>query len=105
GRPAGLDVLAVDARRAGPLLAGPADADRIADRTAVAEHVIEAPLVRAHHHGAGRNAAISESNDLARLRGCGTECRNDDGRQCGRTSQTHEIPLPISRAPTRDCLD
>src|SRR5262249_38556012 len=59
------DVLAVDAGDAGPLLAGAADAYRIADRLAVAQHVIEPALMRHHHDGARRMSAV-ELDHLAR---------------------------------------
>ena len=48
---------------AGPLEAGTADADAVADRLAVAEHVVEAALVRRDHDGARRVAAV-EDHDL-----------------------------------------
>src|SRR5262245_60261603 len=44
-RPGRAQLLAADIGRARPLLADPADADRIAHGLAVAEHVIERPLV------------------------------------------------------------
>src|SRR5207253_3071062 len=66
-RPGRLDVLAVDAGLAGPLLARHADADRIANGGAVAVDEIEPPLMGAHHHGAARNARVAERDHLARL--------------------------------------
>ena len=52
---------------AGPLLvAGLAHRHAVAQRRAVAAHVIELPLVRADHDGAGLDRA-READDLARL--------------------------------------
>src|SRR5690606_26020188 len=44
---------AADEGGAGPLLAGAADADRVADRPAATEHVIEPPLAGLDDDGAG----------------------------------------------------
>ena len=65
--PGRVQIFAVNNCRAGPLLAGAADADRIADGLAVAEHVIERSLARSHHHGAGR-IATGKADDVAGLR-------------------------------------
>ena len=60
-RPGRPDVLAVDVGFARPLFASSADADRVANRLAIADHVIEPPLVGADHDGAGRKGSRASS--------------------------------------------
>ena len=61
--------------------AGAADADRIADRAAVAEHIKELSRAGGDHDGAGLIAA--KSNELAaRLRQLRREQRDDDRKRC-----------------------
>ena len=65
GRPRGMQVLSVDMGLPCPLLAGFADADGIADRVAVAHHVVQAPLAGPDDDGAG--CGRIEGDDLAGL--------------------------------------
>jgi hypothetical protein len=67
-RPVRVEIFAVDGRLAGPLLAGLAHADRIADRAAVADHIIEPPFAGPDDDGAGRGI-VPERDHLAGMRG------------------------------------
>src|SRR6185437_9250500 len=57
-RPGRVTVFAVDRGGAGPLLAGPADADRIAHGPAGIENEIKPPFVGLHHDRARRIFAV-----------------------------------------------
>ena len=67
-------MLAVDVRAARPLPPGTADADRVAQRAAFAQHQIEPALVGAHHDRSRRSVAIEGDHFTGRSR------RRDSGK-------------------------
>ena len=84
-RPRRAQLLAVDVRRAGPLLAGAAHADRIAHGLAVAEHVVERPFAGFHHHRAAR-ISVGKPYDFACLRQLRHERSKEQRGRSGRQS-------------------
>src|SRR4051812_26782178 len=75
-------MLASDEAVAVPRHAGAADADRIADRLTVAEHVIKLAHAGVDDNAAGAVAPARHRHDVARLRRFHRQQRHSGGRGC-----------------------
>src|SRR6516165_7598858 len=96
--PRRMQILAADDGGAGPLLAGAADAHRVAYRPPVAQHVIKRPLAGLHHHRAG-HVSPGKSDNVASLRALRNRgSRGKHERRRSGCTVAWSSPVPI--APT-----
>ena len=101
-RPGRVEILAVDLGGAGPLLAGPADADRVAHGLALTDNEIEPALIGLDHDGSRRIVAAETDHIRPRLGLCPTQYADPDGgHERRRNPQGHHCLRFRFRYPRR----